>query len=288
MSANEAAAPPPEVSPIIDAQVHVYEPDHPGRPWKGRLPGPDSMTGDQMINAMQEAGVDQAILVASWAFYHGDASYTAEVGAAHPERFRIIAPINPYVDGAVDAVTTWAETPGAVGIRLMPGVIEGFDAGHAEVSQVVRAADASSFPICVYCPGKLHFLDQLATLYPSTQFVLDHLGLAQTFSPPPPAEPFADIDTALALARLDNVAVKISAACTLSHQPFPFKDLWAPLERYFEAFGIDRCMWGSDWTRAVSLVSYADSVAMFRDHLPLSAAERAALMGGVLQKTFHW
>lgn len=274
--------------PVIDAQVHVYEPDHPGRPWKGRLPGPDSMTGDEMVAAMRGAGVDKALIVSSWAFYHADASYAAEVYRAHSDRFRIIAPINPYVDGAVDAVTAWGETPGAVGIRLMPGVIDGFDAAGAEVKAVIRAAETNTFPICVYCPGQLGHLDQLATLYPDTQFVLDHLGLAQTFAPPPPSHPFAAIDSVLALARHDNVAVKVSAACTLSHRPFPFDDLWPPLERYFEAFGIDRCLWGTDWTRAVDLVSYADSVAAFRDHLPLSADDKATLMGGALTRLFRW
>lgn len=275
-------------APVIDAQVHVYEPDHPGRPWKGRLPGPDSMTGEQMIAAMDAAGVDRALLVSSWAFYHGDPSYTAEVGRAHPDRFRIIAPINPYVSGAIDAVAAWGETPGAVGIRLMPGVIDGFDPGGTEVKAVIRAAEAASFPICVYCPGQLEYLDQLATLYPDTQFVLDHLGLTQYFAPPVPAEPFAAINSVLALAKYDNVAVKVSAATTLSHRPFPFDDLWEPLERYFETFGIHRCLWGTDWTRAVALVSYPESVAAFRDHMPISASEREQLMGGVLARLFRW
>ena len=45
----------------------------------------------------------------------------------------------------------------------------------------------------------------------------------------------------LALAELDNVAIKISGACTLSHQPFPYPDVWAPLRRVFDAYGLDRC-----------------------------------------------
>ncbi|PHV67144.1 amidohydrolase family protein [Williamsia muralis] len=273
---------------IIDAQIHVYEPDHPGRPWKGRLVGPDSMTGEEMLAAMDEAGVDRALAVSSWAFYHNDSSYTAEVYRRYPERFRIIAPINPYVAGAVEDIDSWGEIPGSVGIRLMPGVIEGFDAASAEVKAVITAAQRFDFPICVYCPGQLQHLDRLASLYPGTRFVLDHLGLAQPFEPPVPSDPFAAIDSVLSLARHDNVSVKISAAPTLSHEPFPFTDLWSPLTRYFDAFGIERCMWGTDWTRAVKLVSYADSVAAFRDHLPLSKDEKAALMGGTLTATFGW
>jgi L-fuconolactonase len=273
---------------IIDAQVHVYEPDHPGRPWKGRLVGPDSMTGDEMVAAMDAAGVDRAVAVSSWAFYHNDASYTADVYRRYPERFRIIAPINPYVGGAVDDIDAWAEIPGAVGLRLMPGVIDGFDAGSAEVRSVIAAAQRHDFPVCIYTPGQLNHLDDLASLYPDTRFVLDHLGLTQVFEPPVPAEPFAEVGSVLELARHENVSVKVSAVATLSHEPFPFDDIWEPVSRYLDAFGVERCLWGTDWTRAVRLVSYADAVAAFRDHSPYSPDEVSALMGGTLAATFRW
>jgi len=47
----------------IDAQVHAYEHNHPGRPWVGTLTGPAEVTGDQMVAAMDAVGVDGAILV---------------------------------------------------------------------------------------------------------------------------------------------------------------------------------------------------------------------------------
>ena len=48
---------------------------------------------------------------------------------------------------------------------------------------------------------------------------------SQPHEPPAPAEPFADLPHLLALAAHDNVAVKISGACTLSREPFPYKDI---------------------------------------------------------------
>ena len=47
----------------IDAQVHAYEHNRPGRPWVGTLTGPAEITGDQMVTAMDSVGVDGAILV---------------------------------------------------------------------------------------------------------------------------------------------------------------------------------------------------------------------------------
>ena len=43
---------------IIDAQVHAYERDHPGRPWAAHLQGPPEVSGDDMVAAMDEVGVD--------------------------------------------------------------------------------------------------------------------------------------------------------------------------------------------------------------------------------------
>ena len=48
---------------IVDSQVHAYERNHPGRPWAGFLTGPDEVTGDAMVTAMETVGVAGAVLV---------------------------------------------------------------------------------------------------------------------------------------------------------------------------------------------------------------------------------
>ena len=82
--------------------------------------------------------------------------------------------------------------------------------------------------------------------------------------------------------------VKISGACTLSHEPFPYKDIWDPLWRIFDAFGLDRCMWGTDWTRAVGMLTYEQGVEAFRVTDRLSDSDRALLMGETLQRVYNW
>ena len=74
----------------------------------------------------------------------------------------------------------------------------------------------------------------------------------------------------------------------MSHQPFPYPDLWQPLGEIFEAFGFARCMWGTDWTRAVELLSYAQGVDAFRLSEQLSDSERSTLMGGTLARIYRW
>jgi L-fuconolactonase len=103
-----------------------------------------------------------------------------------------------------------------------------------------------------------------------------------------PDEPFADLPKLLALAAYDNVVVKITGACTLSKAAYPFDDIWDPLARIFDAFGFYRCMWGTDWTRAVNLITYEQGVEPFRITDQLSDNERTLLMGENLARVYKW
>ena len=153
---------------------------------------------------------------------------------------------------------------------------------------MLATAASHSLPVNVMCWGQLEQARQLAERNPDTTFVIDHLGLPQPAKPPVPPSPFADLPKVLAFAALPNVHIKITGACTLSHEPFPFNDIWPSLEQIFEAFGVDRCMWGTDWTRTVGLLTYREGVEAFRLTERLSDAERAALMGGTLQRIYRW
>jgi L-fuconolactonase len=77
-------------------------------------------------------------------------------------------------------------------------------------------------------------------------------------------------------------------ACTLSHARFPYPDLWDPLWRVFDAFGLERCLWGTDWTRAVKLVTYQEGVDAFRSTERLSDSDKVALMGASLTRVYRW
>lgn len=273
---------------IIDAQVHAYERNHPGRPWHAVLHGPPEVTGDEMVAAMNSVSVDGGLLVSPWTLYRYDASYTIAVRTAHPGRFALIKPVDPADPAVADTIADWKATEGTVAIRIMlvQGVSE--DAADPGINRVLAAATRHSLPVNLLCWGRLDQVKELAARNPNTTLVIDHLGLQQPFEPPPPAQPFADLPKVLALAAHDNVVIKITGACTLSHQPFPYSDIWDPVGRIFDAFGFDRCMWGTDWTRAVALLTYKEGVEPFRVTDRLSASDRAALMGGTLTKVYKW
>ncbi len=271
----------------IDSQVHAYEKNRPERPWSGFLQGPDEVTGDDMVAAMDAVGVDGALLISPFSLYRYDGSYALEVYAKHPGRFGLIKPFDPQSEAVADEVAAWAGTPGVVGGRIML-TAQPFEADDPGLNRILAAGAHAGFPVNVMCSGKLPLLHELARRHPDTQVVVDHVGLVQPPEPPAPPEPFADLANVISLAACDNVAIKISGAGTLSHQPFPYPDIWEPLRKVFDAFGFDRCMWGTDWTRAVALLTYEQGVEAFRITDQLTDSERSALMGGTLEKIYKW
>ena len=274
-------------TPIIDSQVHAYERNRPERPWSGFLQGPDEVTGGDMVAAMNAVGVDGALLVSPFSMYRYDARYAVEVYAKHPGRFGLIKPFDPQSEATADEMAEWTGTPGVVGARIML-VGQAFEADDPGLNRILAAGAHAGVPVNVMGSGQLPLLRELALRHPDTQVVVDHVGLVQPFEPPPLPEPFADLANVLSLAECDNVAIKISGACTLSHQPFPYPDIWEPLSKIFDSFGFDRCMWGTDWTRAVKLLTYEQGVEAFRVTDQLSDSERSALMGGTLAKIYNW
>src|SRR5262249_19215501 len=92
----------------------------------------------------------------------------------------------------------------------------------------------------------------------------------------------------LDLARRRNAVIKVSGACTLSREPYPFADIWDPLARVFDAWGFERCLWGTDWTRAFAVVNYEQAVEPFRQTDRLSQSDRTMLMGGACARAYGW
>jgi predicted TIM-barrel fold metal-dependent hydrolase len=162
------------------------------------------------------------------------------------------------------------------------------DPADPGLNRVLAEAARLSLPVNLHIAGRLDQGIELIRRHGDTQIIVDHLGLVQPHEPPLPAAPWAELPKVLTLAKLPHVAIKISGACVLSHEPFPFNDIWDPVARVIDAFGIDRCMWGTDWTRAVKFLTYAQAVDCFRVTDRISETDKAKLMGGTLARIYGW
>ncbi len=275
---------------IIDSQVHVYDANTPKRPWHSVPNWPPHVTGDEMVAAMDKLGVDGAIFISSFSMYQYDASYTLEVQRAHPGRFALVKPVDPHDPAAADVIADWKKTPGTVGIRVIvtnePGR-EIKDPGGLD--RILRAAVKHDFPVNILLWGNVEAGTAVIDRHPDTRFIVDHLGLVQPRTPETrAAEPWAELPKILELAKRPNAVIKISGACTLSQKPYPYPDIWDPLARVFDAWGFERCLWGTDWTRAFAVCNYEQAVEPFRLTDRLSDSERAMLMGGATAKAYGW
>ena len=275
--------------PIIDAQLHAYERDHPGRPWHAVLTGPPEATGNRTVAVLDEAGVDGAILVSAFTMYRYDPSYAVEVRNRYRNRFALVRPVDPANPAVAEVIAEWKRTPGAVGVRMLlvrSGLAE--DAADPGLNRVLKEAARLSLPVNLHIAGRLDQGIELIRRNPDTQIIVDHLGLVQPHVPPKPSEPWAELPKVLTLAKLPHVAMKITGACTLSLEPFPYNDIWDPICRMIDAFGIDRCLWGTDWTRAVKFLTYKQGVDAFRVTNRISDSDKAKLMGGTLTRIYGW
>ena len=167
----------------IDCQVHCYERNRPERPWSGHLEGPEEVTGDDMVAAMDAVGVDGAILISPFSLYQYDASYALEVYAKHPGRFGLVRPFDPESDTVADEVAEWTSTTGVVGARVMLAYGD-YEADNPGLNAMFAACARAGVPVNVMAAGKLPLLAELARRNADTQVIIDHVGLAQPFVPP--------------------------------------------------------------------------------------------------------
>ncbi|HST80647.1 MAG TPA: amidohydrolase family protein [Kineosporiaceae bacterium] len=275
---------------VVDAQVHPFAANTPERPWAREMPEAvhlPEVTGDQMVAAMGAAGVDRAIAVSPVRVYDFDASYAETVYRDHPDRFRLVTPVHALAPNAVARIKRWAATPGAVGIRMLFELMQ-MSPDDPQVAAAVHAAVDADLTINISCWGRLEVMEPMARKFPEARFALDHLGMTQSVEPPAPKDPFADIEAVLALAKYPNLNIKVTGACTVSHEPYPYEDLWQPVGRVIDAFGVDRCMWGSDWTRATLFLTYEQSLSAYSDHWPMSVADKEKFLGGTALRVYNW
>ncbi len=275
--------------PIIDAQLHAYERNHPGRPWHAVLAGPPEATGDQTVAMLDANGVDGAILISAFTMYRYDASYALEVYKKHPTRFALIKPVDPADPAVADIIADWKRTKGAVAVRMLlarSGLAT--DVDDPGLNRVLATAAKHAMPVNLHIAGRLDQGIELIRRHPDTQIVVDHLGIVQPHEHPVPAEPWADLPQVLSLAKLPNVVIKITGACTLSKEAYPYNDIWDPVCRMIDTFGIDRCLWGTDWTRAVAFLTHKQGTDCFRETKRISNSDKAKLMGANTARVYGW
>ena len=272
---------------ITDAQVHIWEPETPDRPWieGGRdFAHGDQFTVDELLAQMATASVDAAVLVPP--SFEGDRNEACLAAAvAYPERFRVMGRISLTDPASRDRVATWRDTPGMLGVRVTfsrdptPGWLTD---GRAD--WLWPAAEAAGVPIMIFAPGLPHEIGRIAAGHPNLRLVIDHLGI-RTFEQDAVIDPV--IDGVLPLAKYDNVAVKATCLPRNVSEGYPFPSLHDRIQRVVDAYSPRRVFWGSDLTGLPC--SYDEARRLFTDELDfLSPSDLEWIMGRGVREWLGW
>ena len=237
---------------IIDIHPHIISTDtmrYPITPlggkqsvWSRERP----VTFEQMIAAMDEAGVDKAAIVHASTTYGHDNAYVADSVALQPKRFTGVFSVDMLAADAPEKIRYWVKR-GLSGLRL-------FTAGSTMDKQSTVVDDPRSFPgwecagelgipVCMQMlPEGLPQLMVLIKRFPTVRIIIDHLMK-------PPVEegpPYAGASFLFGLAQHSNVYLKL----TTNNVRASTKGKATP-ETFFSClvkeFGASRIAWGSNY-----------------------------------------
>lgn len=273
---------------IVDAHVHMWKASTPERPW---MPGarpqlPEPFTIERLVAMMDEAGVDRVIIVPP--SVEGDRlDYAQEAVERYPGRFAIMGRISLNDPTAARRLATWKKQPGVLGIRLNITGDQGAWLTDGTADWFWPAAEKAGIPVMFLTTGHTQQFARIAERHPQLALIIDHMGVSSRTARSGTVP--AAIDQALALAKYPNVSVKVSAAATISSEPYPFRDLSPYIRRLFDAYGPHRCYWGTDMTNSFTRATYPQRIAHFTDELDfLSEHDKDWIMGRAIVTRLGW
>jgi L-fuconolactonase len=235
----------------IDTHTHVISTDttrYPNAPigghksdWSRERP----VGVEQMLAAMDQAGVAKAVLVQASTCYGHDNSYVTDAVAAHPDRFAGVFSVDALAADAPEKIRYWKGRKLA-GMRL-------FTAGST-MNQADWVDDPRSFPawetaselelpVCMQMTVKaIPQLMRMLERFPKATVLLDHLA-KPTLSDGPPYGGAADV---FRLAEYKNLYLKLTPRTVKEAQTGKASpETFFPL--LLAKFGASRITWGSNY-----------------------------------------
>jgi L-fuconolactonase len=245
------------MSSIIDIHPHIVSPDttkYPLAPlggtqstWSSERP----TTYDDLLRAMDDAGVAKAAIVHSSTAYGFDNSYVADAVEAVPSRFTGVYSIDVLAPDVVKTFDAWLKR-GCTGMRL-------FTTGSTLPDQATWFADRESYPfwehaaatnipVCVQMKQEgIPLLRDIMDRFPKVTIILDHLSQ----SPFKEGPPYSGADEFLTLAKYKQVYLKITPVNWAPKGGWGKGDAHSFFAKFVNAFGAERVGWGSNFPNSV-------------------------------------
>jgi predicted TIM-barrel fold metal-dependent hydrolase len=219
------------------------------------------VTTEQMISAMDKAGVSKAAIVQASTCYGHDNSYVADAVAAYPSRFTGVFSVDVLAADAPERMRYWVGRK-LTGMRL-------FTIGSTMPDQASWLDDPRSYPawegagelglsICLQMSAKAFpQMIRMIERFPSVHIILDHMGRPVLDDGPP----YAAAESLFALAKYPNVYLKLTQRnFTEARKGKATPGTFFP--KLVSAFGASRLAWGSNYPSSEG--SLSDLLALAR------------------------
>ena len=273
---------------IVDAQVHLWKAESPDWPWvPGRKPQlPEPFTTEKLVAMMDEAGVDRVVIVPpSWPGDRND--YAIEAAKRYPARFGILGRIPVEKPQSAALLPKWREQPGMLGVRLTFHRAQAALLEKGSADWFWPAAEKAGLPVMFLAPGNSPRFAPIAERHPGLALIIDHMNLTLEIAQERRIK--QAIDEVVALAKFPNVSVKVSSTPTYSMESYPWRDMTEHIKRCFDAFGPQRCYWGTDITNAFGKSTYRQRITHFTEELKfLSEKDKEWVMGRAILERLKW
>jgi len=272
LAASAAAAVIPPLSaeaptPLIDSHVHVWQHDSAFPFAPDAHPPTEDASVEQLLDLMHANHVLRTVLI-QVIHYKWDNRYLASVLKRYSRTFHGVCRVNPQDPTAPDHLTRLTEVDGFHGVRLSPSASPSDDWIRGPLMPPLwRRCAQLKIPMTILAPiTRLPDIEPLIEQHPDLTVVIDHMADCPINQPD-------KLNLLLALARYPRVFVKISHMWSLSAQPYPYADTIPQIKALCKAFSPARLMWGTDWPISLKQLSYAQAVALYRDHLNFLSPE---------------
>ena len=232
---------------VVDSQIHIWE--------NGKMSAHHRQIPtygiDDALAEMKSAGVDAAVIHPPSSLGESVNELAVKAVKLHPEKFCILGHFDLNAPNREEIVTRWRERPGMLGFRFT------FNAPQEKsywtdgsLDWFWKACERENLRVGLLASGpNIAALGKIAQRHPGLRMHIDHIGRGGGRADMKGDAAYANLGEMLALAKLPNVAVKLSGAPSTSNEGYPYKDVHTYLRQIVEAFGPDRCFWGTDITR---------------------------------------
>jgi predicted TIM-barrel fold metal-dependent hydrolase len=258
--------------PKIDCHNHVFDPARfPYQEGNFYHPaGQEIGAPAQLLNVFDAYGVKHALVVEPNSGYGNDNRCLLDTLSRNRERLKGIAVVD--VGASRDELAD-LQAQGIVGAAFNPALF-GVDAYAGSGSLLERIGELDLFAQ-IQVKG-----DQLPAMRPmlessGVRLLFDHCGLPD-ISAGLGQPGFASL---LEIGHRGKAWVKLSGLMKFSREPYPYTDTWPFVRALFDAFGVRRCLWGSDWPflRAPGRIDYGPLLTLFARLFPEESTRRQIL-----------